>query len=139
MKFLVKSSKLFIFKKNFDKSLAFSWPICLMPKEKINLSNSTFLEFSIDFLRLFEESFPLDTFFRRMFSEETFFLNFFQIQKFNHTWQFGPEAHFKNEVDEELKDLNTICHILTITKFFDNVRPSQMKQAKDIVDINYVR
>ena len=45
---------------------------------------------------------------------------------------------FKNEVDEELKDLNTICHILTITKFFDNVRPSQMKQAKDIVDINYV-
>ena len=45
---------------------------------------------------------------------------------------------FKNEVKDELKDLNTICHILTITKFFDNVRPSQMKQAKDIVDINYV-
>ena len=45
---------------------------------------------------------------------------------------------FKEEVKQELKDFNTLCHILTITKFFDNVRPSQMKQARDIVDINYV-
>ena len=45
---------------------------------------------------------------------------------------------FKNEVKEELKDFNTICHILTITKFLDNARASQIKQARDIVDINYV-
>ena len=45
---------------------------------------------------------------------------------------------FKNEVKEELKDFNTLCHILTITRFFDNARASQIKQARDIVDINYV-
>ena len=45
---------------------------------------------------------------------------------------------FKNEVKEELKDFNTLCHILTITKFLDNARASQIKQARDIVDINYV-
>ena len=45
---------------------------------------------------------------------------------------------FKNEVKEELKDFNMLCHILTITRFFDNARPSQIKQARDIVDINYV-
>ena len=45
---------------------------------------------------------------------------------------------FKEEVKQELKDFNTLCHILTITRFFDNARPSQIKQARDIVDINYV-
>ena len=45
---------------------------------------------------------------------------------------------FKNEVKEELKDFNMLCHILTITKFLDNARASQIKQARDIVDINYV-
>ena len=39
---------------------------------------------------------------------------------------------------EELKDFNMLCHILTITRFFDNARPSQIKQARDIVDTNYV-
>jgi len=45
---------------------------------------------------------------------------------------------FKEEVKQELKDFNTLCHILTITKFLDNARASQIKQARDIVDINYV-
>ena len=45
---------------------------------------------------------------------------------------------FKNEVKEELKDFNTLFHILTITKFLDNAIASQIKQARDIVDINYV-
>ena len=45
---------------------------------------------------------------------------------------------FKNEVKEELKDFNTLCHILTITKFLDCAREHELKQARDIVDINYV-
>ena len=45
---------------------------------------------------------------------------------------------FKNEVKEELKDFNTLCHILTITKFLDGAREHELKQARDIVDINYV-
>ena len=45
---------------------------------------------------------------------------------------------FKNEVKEELKDFNTLCHILTITKFLDCASEHELKQARDIVDINYV-
>ena len=47
-----------MFKKYCDKSLAFSWPICLIPNENINLSNPILLDFSIDFLRLSADSFP---------------------------------------------------------------------------------
>ena len=45
---------------------------------------------------------------------------------------------FKNEVKEELKDFNPLCHILTISKFLDCAREHELKQARDIVDINYV-
>jgi len=45
---------------------------------------------------------------------------------------------FKNEVKEELKEFNLLCHILTITKFLDCAREHELKQARDIVDINYV-
>ena len=51
LSFFKKFKKLFIF---FVKSaiiLAFSIPICLIPNEKINLSNVTFFEFSIENLR----------------------------------------------------------------------------------------
>ena len=37
LKFLVKPLKLSISKKYLDKSLAFSWPMCLIPNENINL------------------------------------------------------------------------------------------------------
>ncbi len=40
-------------------------------------------------------------------------------------------------VNEELQDFNTLCHILKITAYFDNARATQIKQARDIVDINY--
>jgi len=31
-----------------------------------------------------------------------------------------------------------LCHILKISNFFDNIRATQMKQVKDIVDIHHV-
>tara|TARA_B100001939_G_scaffold310104_1_gene291765 strand:- start:570 stop:857 length:288 start_codon:yes stop_codon:yes gene_type:complete len=39
---------------------------------------------------------------------------------------------------KELEDFRILCHILKITNYFDNARATQMKQARDIVDINYV-
>jgi len=39
---------------------------------------------------------------------------------------------------KELEDFRVLCHILKITNYFDNARATQMKQARDIVDINYV-
>ena len=39
---------------------------------------------------------------------------------------------------KELEDFRVLCHILKITNYFDNVRTPQMKQVRDIVDINYV-
>ena len=54
---LVQSVKT-CFKKYCDKSFAFSCPICLIPSENINLSNSMFLHFSIDFLKLCADKSP---------------------------------------------------------------------------------
>ena len=39
---------------------------------------------------------------------------------------------------KELEDFRVLCHILKITNYFDNIRTPQMKQVRDIVDINYV-
>ena len=39
---------------------------------------------------------------------------------------------------KELEDFRVLCHILKITNYFDNARATQMKQVRDIVDINYV-
>ena len=39
---------------------------------------------------------------------------------------------------KELEDFRILCHILKITNYFDNARATQIKQARDIVDINYV-
>ena len=43
-----------------------------------------------------------------------------------------------NMFSDEINDFRVLCHILKISNFFDNIRASQMKQVKDIVDINYV-
>ena len=51
LSFFKKFKKLFIFFVKSAINLAFSIPICLIPKEKINLSNVSSLEFSIDNIR----------------------------------------------------------------------------------------
>ena len=43
-----------------------------------------------------------------------------------------------NMFSDEINDFRILCHILKVSNFFDNIRASQMKQVKDIVDINYV-
>ena len=43
-----------------------------------------------------------------------------------------------NMFSDEINDFRVLCHILKVSNFFDNIRASQMKQVKDIVDINYV-
>ena len=43
-----------------------------------------------------------------------------------------------NMFSDEINDFRVLCHILKVSNFFDNIRATQMKQAKDIVDINYV-
>ena len=53
-----KSENFLIDLKNPAKIFAFSWPICLMPIEKMNLSNSIIFDFSIASLRLFIDNFP---------------------------------------------------------------------------------
>ena len=62
---------------------------------------------------------------------------FRQLQKRVKDLEEISKGH-QEQVKQELKDFNTLCHILTITKFLDNARASQIKQARDIVDINYV-
>ncbi len=43
-----------------------------------------------------------------------------------------------NMFSDEINDFRVLCHILKVSNFFENIRATQMKQAKDIVDINYV-
>ena len=43
-----------------------------------------------------------------------------------------------NMFSDEINDFRILCHILKISNFFDNIRATQMKQVKDIVDIHYV-
>ncbi len=44
----------------------------------------------------------------------------------------------KDRLQTSEEPLRLLCRILKITSFFDNARATQMKQARDIVDINYV-
>jgi len=44
----------------------------------------------------------------------------------------------KDRIETTEEPLRLLCRILKITSFFDNARATQMKQARDIVDINYV-
>ena len=39
---------------------------------------------------------------------------------------------------DEINDFRVLCHILKVSNFFENIRATQMKQAKDIVDVHYV-
>ena len=43
-----------------------------------------------------------------------------------------------NMFSDEINDFRILCHILKISNFFDNIRATQMKQVKDIVDVHYV-
>tara|TARA_R100000005_G_C4970913_1_gene183967 strand:- start:1 stop:306 length:306 start_codon:yes stop_codon:yes gene_type:complete len=43
-----------------------------------------------------------------------------------------------NMFSDEINDFRVLCHILKISNFFDNIRATQMKQVKDIVDIHHV-
>ena len=42
------------------------------------------------------------------------------------------------DYEEELKDFRVLCHLIKVSNYFENIRATQMKQARDIVDINYV-
>ena len=44
----------------------------------------------------------------------------------------------KDRLETTEEPLRQLCHIIKVTSFFDNARATQMKQARDIVDINYV-
>ena len=43
-----------------------------------------------------------------------------------------------NMFSDEINDFRILCHILKVSNFFDNIRATQMKQVKDIVDIHHV-
>ena len=43
-----------------------------------------------------------------------------------------------NMFSDEINDFRVLCHILKVSNFFDNIRATQMKQVKDIVDIHHV-
>ena len=43
-----------------------------------------------------------------------------------------------NMFSDEINDFRVLCYILKVSNFFENIRATQMKQARDIVDINYV-
>ena len=44
----------------------------------------------------------------------------------------------KDRIETTEEPLRLLCRILKVTSFFDNIRATQMKRAKDIVDIHYV-
>ena len=43
-----------------------------------------------------------------------------------------------NMFSDEINDFRVLCYILKVSNFFENIRATQMKQAKDIVDVHYV-
>ncbi len=43
-----------------------------------------------------------------------------------------------NMFSDEINDFRVLCYILKVSNFFENIRATQMKQARDIVDIHYV-
>ena len=44
----------------------------------------------------------------------------------------------KDRLETTEEPLRQLCHIIKVSNYFENIRATQMKQAKDIVDINYV-
>ncbi len=44
----------------------------------------------------------------------------------------------KDRLDTTEEPLRQLCHIIKVSNYFENIRATQMKQAKDIVDIHYV-
>ena len=44
----------------------------------------------------------------------------------------------KDRLDTTEEPLRQLCYIIKVSNYFENIRATQMKQAKDIVDINYV-
>ena len=44
----------------------------------------------------------------------------------------------KDRIETTEEPLRQLCHIIKVSNYFENIRATQMKQARDIVDINYV-
>ena len=44
----------------------------------------------------------------------------------------------KDRLETTEEPLRQLCHIVKVSNYFENIRATQMKQARDIVDINYV-
>ena len=43
----------------------------------------------------------------------------------------------KDRLETTEEPLRQLCYIVKVSNYFDNIRATQMKQARDIVDINY--
>ena len=44
----------------------------------------------------------------------------------------------KDRLETTEEPLRQLCYIIKVSNYFDNIKATQMKQARDIVDINYV-
>ena len=44
----------------------------------------------------------------------------------------------KDRLETTEEPLRQLCYIVKVSNYFENIRATQMKQARDIVDINYV-
>ena len=44
----------------------------------------------------------------------------------------------KDRLETTEEPLRQLCNIIKVSNYFENIRATQMKQARDIVDINYV-
>jgi len=44
----------------------------------------------------------------------------------------------KDRLETTEEPLRQLCYIIKVSNFFENIKATQMKQARDIVDINYV-
>ena len=44
----------------------------------------------------------------------------------------------KDRLETTEEPLRKLCYIIKVSNYFENIRATQMKQARDIVDINYV-
>ena len=44
----------------------------------------------------------------------------------------------KDRLETTEEPLRQLCHIIKVSNYFENIKATQMKQARDIVDINYV-
>jgi len=44
----------------------------------------------------------------------------------------------KDRLETTEEPLRQLCYIIKVSNYFENIRATQMKQARDIVDINYV-